>query len=140
MPEGLMDDFWSDPAMVADLHLTGEQRKRLQMHRSHRKLALIDSGADALKGFVWLSSILDAEPFDDAAMRTAERTSHAAVRLSERRRDGGHPRRVLSPSNSPSCVLCARRSWRQRQQAGPACQSLAIPENPPPSLTQPIPR
>jgi Spy/CpxP family protein refolding chaperone len=44
-----------------------EQRAKLQKASTAQQLALIDDGADAMKSFVRLSAIVDAEPFDEAA-------------------------------------------------------------------------
>lgn len=51
-PEGLLDQFWNDPAITAELHLTDRQRKQLQDAALTQQLALIDGGADALKAIV----------------------------------------------------------------------------------------
>ena len=68
-PAGLFDEFWNDPALTAELHLTDGQRKQLKDAALTQRLALIDGGADALKAFTRLSAILDADQLDDAAYK-----------------------------------------------------------------------
>jgi Spy/CpxP family protein refolding chaperone len=70
-PQGMFDEFWNDPEIVKQLELTPEQKTQLQQAAMAQKLALVDSGAGALKSFVLLSAIVDAEPFDEAAYQKA---------------------------------------------------------------------
>jgi Spy/CpxP family protein refolding chaperone len=68
-PDGLLDEFWNDPAYTSELHLTDSQRKQLQEAMLAERLSLIDRGADCMKALLRLSAILEAEPFDDAAYK-----------------------------------------------------------------------
>jgi Spy/CpxP family protein refolding chaperone len=68
-PEGLFDDFWTDPAMAAELRLNDAQRKQLQDAALTQRLSLVDSGAEILKAFLKVAASLDAEPFDEAAYK-----------------------------------------------------------------------
>jgi Spy/CpxP family protein refolding chaperone len=66
---GLLDQFWNDPNFTAELHLTDVQRKQLKDAALTQRLALIDSGADALKAFTRLSALLEADQLDNAAYK-----------------------------------------------------------------------
>ncbi len=66
---GLFDQFWNDPACIAELHLTDAQRKQLKDASLTQSLSLIDRGADALKAFTRLSALLEADQLDDAAYK-----------------------------------------------------------------------
>ena len=67
LPEGLMDNWWRDPATASRLHLTEEQKRQLETATLNQRLALIDAGADALKSLARLGPMLDAEKVDEAA-------------------------------------------------------------------------
>jgi Spy/CpxP family protein refolding chaperone len=69
LPKGLFDAFWDDPAMAAELQLTAAQKKQLRDAALKQQLAVIDGSADALKAFVQISAILNAEELDDAAYK-----------------------------------------------------------------------
>ena len=97
-PEGIFDEFWNDPATAGQLHLTDAQRKQLQDAALEQRLSLIDSGAEALKSFLKLSALLEAEPFDDAAYQRqlselSATTGKAVQNFGEM---AATPRRVLS--------------------------------------------
>jgi Spy/CpxP family protein refolding chaperone len=66
-PAALQGEFWKDPALVADLHLTQAQISALEQASLNTKLAAIDSGAGALKSFVQLQALLNADQVDQAA-------------------------------------------------------------------------
>jgi len=68
-PAGLFEQFWNDPTVAGELHLTDAQRKQLRDAALAQRLALIDSGADALKALAHLSALLDADQLDDAAYK-----------------------------------------------------------------------
>jgi Spy/CpxP family protein refolding chaperone len=98
-PEGLLDDFWSDPAMAAELRLSDAQRRQLQDAALTQRLSLVDSGAEILKGFLKVSASLDAEPFNEAAYKKhldelAASTGKAVQNVGE---IALAPRRVLTP-------------------------------------------
>lgn len=97
-PAGLLDPFWNDPALTAELHLTDVQRKQLQDAALTQRLALIDGGADALKALTRLSAILDADQLDDAAYK--QQLNSLAVATGKVVQDVGEmvvsPRRVLT--------------------------------------------
>jgi Spy/CpxP family protein refolding chaperone len=78
-PQGMFDEFWNDPEIAKQLELTDDQRKQLEEAATAQKLALVDSGAGALKSFVKLSALLDAEPFDEAAYQKASDELAAAT-------------------------------------------------------------
>lgn len=95
---GLLDQFWNDPAIVAELHLTDQQRKQLQDAALTQQLALIDGGAEALKAVVRLSALLDADQLDDTAYK--QQLSNLGAATGKVVQDFGEmvvaPRRVLS--------------------------------------------
>ncbi|HUO60584.1 MAG TPA: hypothetical protein VMU24_07930 [Candidatus Acidoferrales bacterium] len=68
-PAGLFDEFWTDPAVDSELHLTEAQRKQLREAALNQRLALIDAGADALKAFARLAAIYEVDQLDEAAYK-----------------------------------------------------------------------
>jgi Spy/CpxP family protein refolding chaperone len=113
---GLLDQFWNDPATVAELHLTDQQRKQLQDAALTQQLALIDGGADALKAVVRMSALLDADQLDDAAYK--KQLSNLAAATGKVVEDFGEmvgaPRRVLS-----------QEQWRKLQSIQKAKRAAA---------------
>jgi Spy/CpxP family protein refolding chaperone len=97
-PAGLFDQFWTDPACAAELHLTDLQRKQLQDAALTQRLSLIDGGADALKSLARLSALLEADQLDDAAYK--QQVDNLAVAAGKLVRNVGEmsvsPRRVLT--------------------------------------------
>jgi Spy/CpxP family protein refolding chaperone len=63
-PAALMSDWWNDPEVASELHLTQQQRQQLEQVSTNLKLTLIDAGATALKSYVRLQSLLDADQLD----------------------------------------------------------------------------
>ena len=95
---GLFEEFWNDPACIAELHLTDAQRKQLKDASLAQRLSLIDSGADALKAFTRLSTLLDEDQIDEATYKQqlealAAATGKVVVDLGEMTVS---PRRVLT--------------------------------------------
>ena len=113
---GLLEQFWNDPAIVAELHLTDQQRKQLQDAALTQQLALIDGGADALKAVVRMSAILDADQLDNAAYK--KQLSNLAAATGKVVEDFGEmvvaPRRVLS-----------QEQWRKLQSIQKAKRAAA---------------
>jgi Spy/CpxP family protein refolding chaperone len=137
-PEGFLDEFWNDSTVSAELHITSDQRKRLQDAAVAQRLALIDSGADALKGFVLLSSILETEPFDNAAYEKrlnelASTTGKAVQNLGEM---VVTPRRILTPEQWTK--LCSVR--KAKQAAARAAAKPTSQRKIPSSLSEPVQR
>ena len=97
-PAGLFEQFWNDPAITAELHLTDVQRKQLQDAALNQRLALIDGGADALKALARLSALLDADQLDDAAYK--QQLNNLSAATGKIVQDFGEmtvsPRRVLT--------------------------------------------
>jgi Spy/CpxP family protein refolding chaperone len=95
---GLFDQFWNDPAIAAELHLTDIQRKQLRDFALTQQLSLIDSGANALKALVRLSVLLEADQLDDPAYK--QQVNDLAAVAGKLVQDVGEmaatPRRVLS--------------------------------------------
>ncbi len=65
-PAALSSDWWNDPEIANELHLTEAQKKQLEQVNTNLKLTLIDAGATALKSYVRIQSLLDADQFDRA--------------------------------------------------------------------------
>jgi len=97
-PAGLFDQFWNDPAIVAELQLTDVQRKQLQDAALTQQLSLIDVGAEALKSLARLSALLQADQLDDAAYK--QQLNNLAAASGKLVQDVGEmivsPRRVLT--------------------------------------------
>jgi hypothetical protein len=66
-PAALTSEWWKDPEVALELHLTDAQIKTLQQASVNAKLSAIDAGANGLKSFVQLQSLLDADQVDQAA-------------------------------------------------------------------------
>src|SRR5438045_3481515 len=66
-PAALSTDWWNNPEVANDMHLTEAQKKQLEQVSTNIKLTLIDAGATGLKSYVRLQSLLDNDPFDRAA-------------------------------------------------------------------------
>ncbi len=66
-PAALSTDWWNDPEVANELRLTETQKRQLEQVSTNLKLTLIDAGASALKSYVRLQSLLDADQFDKAA-------------------------------------------------------------------------
>jgi len=120
-PAGLFDQFWTDPACAAELHLTDVQRKQLQDAALTQRLSLIDGGADALKALARLSALLEADQLDDAAYK--QQLNNLAIAAGKLVQDAGEiavsPRRVLTVEQ-----------WRKLQslqRAKRAAGSSAVP-------------
>jgi Spy/CpxP family protein refolding chaperone len=97
-PAGLFDEFWTDPAINAELHLSDTQRKQLRDAALNQRLALIDAGADALKALARISAVYEADQLDDAAYKRevnalANATGKVVQDLGEM---AAAPRRVLT--------------------------------------------
>ena len=97
-PAGLFDQFWNDPAIAAELHLTEAQRRQLQAAALAQQLSLIDGGADGLKALARLSALLDADQLDDAAYK--QQINNLAAVAGKLVQDVGDmaaaPRRILT--------------------------------------------
>ena len=83
MPPGMnLDQFWKNPEMVNELHLTDAQIKQLEQASLQQHLALIDNFADGMKAYVRLRALLDAGQFDQAAAgQQVDALAAAASRL-----------------------------------------------------------
>ena len=135
-PAGLFDQFWNDPACASQLHLTDDQRKQLQAASLTQRLSLIDGGADAMKAFVKLSAILEAEPLDDAAyQKQLDEFAAASGKLVQSLGTMAvTPRRVLSTEQWNKL-----RSLQRAKQAA-SRTSASTSRRIPSSLSQPIQR
>ena len=81
-PAALSTDWWNNPEVANDMHLTEAQKKQLEQVSTNIKLTLIDAGATGLKSYVRLQSLLDTDPFDRAAFnQELDAASAAASRL-----------------------------------------------------------
>jgi len=81
-PAALSTDWWNNPEIANDMHLTEAQKKQLEQVSTNIKLTLIDAGATGLKSYVRLQSLLDTDPFDRAAFnQELDAASAAASRL-----------------------------------------------------------
>ncbi len=65
-PAALSSDWWNDPEIANELRLTEAQKKQLEQVNTNLKLTLIDAGATALKSYVRIQALLDADQFDRA--------------------------------------------------------------------------
>jgi Spy/CpxP family protein refolding chaperone len=65
-PAALTTDWWNNPEMANELRLTQQQKQQLEQVSTNLKLTLIDAGATALKSYVRLQALLDADQFDRA--------------------------------------------------------------------------
>lgn len=66
-PAALMSDWWNNPEVANELHLTQPQKQQLEQVSTNLKLTVIDAGATALKSYVRLQAQLDADQLDRAA-------------------------------------------------------------------------
>ncbi len=81
-PAALMSDWWNNPEVANELHITAAQKKQLEQVSTNLKLTMIDAGATALKSYVRLQSLLDADQFDRAAYnQELDTASGAAAKL-----------------------------------------------------------
>jgi Spy/CpxP family protein refolding chaperone len=123
-PAGLLDEFWNDPACVAELHLTDTQRKQLKDAALTQRLSLIDGGADALKAIAHLSALLEADQLDEAAYK--QQLSKLAGATGKVVEDVGEmaasPRRVLT--------LEQWRKLQSWQKAKKVAAQVAVPARP----------
>ncbi len=78
-PAALTTDWWNNPEIANDMHLTEAQKKQLEQVSTNVKLTLIDAGATGLKSYVRLQSLLDTDPFDRAAFNQELDTASAAA-------------------------------------------------------------
>jgi Spy/CpxP family protein refolding chaperone len=128
-PAGLFEQFWNDQDCAAELHLTDVQRKQLQDAALTQQLSLIDGGADALKAFVHLSALLDADPFDDAAYK--QQLNNLAVATGKIVQDFGEmtvsPRRVLTMDQWRKLQSLQRAKKAAAKSAVPPRQSATHP-------------
>jgi Spy/CpxP family protein refolding chaperone len=124
-PAGLLDQFWDDPAITAELHLTDQQRKQLQDAALTQRLALIDGGADALKAVAHLSAILEADQLDDLAYK--QQLNNLAAASGKVIQDLGEmvvsPRRVLTPEQWKKLQTLKREKRVAAHSATPSHQS-----------------
>jgi Spy/CpxP family protein refolding chaperone len=141
LPKGLFDPFWDDPAIVAELQLTASQKKQLREAALKQQLAVIDGGADAMKAFVHISAILDAEELDDAAYKQQlDKLSAASGKVIH---DIGEmvvtPRRILSPEQYQK-LKSLQRAKREaaREKINDAVRPNQKRSEIPPSLTSPL--
>lgn len=140
-PDGFFDEFWKDPAIADQLHLSDEQRKQLQDAALTQRLALIDSGAEAFKAFLKLSAALDAEPYDDAAYNRqlselAAATGKAVQNVGEM---AAAPRRILTTEQWAK-LQSIKRAKKAAAAAAKAVPKTAPQPRIPPSLQQPMER
>jgi len=129
-PQGMFDEFWKDPAIVKQLGLTPEQSTQLQQAATSQKLALVENGAGALKSFVLLSAIVDAEPFNEAAYQKAsdELAATTAKTVQSLAEMVAARRRILSPEQFTMlrALQKAKREASKREAAAAAsCDSPA---------------
>jgi Spy/CpxP family protein refolding chaperone len=81
-PAALTSDWWNDPEIANELHLTDAQKKQLEQVSTNMKLTLIDAGATGLKSYVKLQMLLDADQFDrNAYNQELDGAASAATRL-----------------------------------------------------------
>ncbi len=78
-PAALSMDWWNNPDIANELRLTDAQKKQLEQVSTNLKLTLIDAGATALKAYVRLQSLLDADQLDRATYSREVDTAAAAA-------------------------------------------------------------
>ncbi len=78
-PAALMSDWWNDPEVANELHLTPAQKQKLEQASTNLKLTMIDAGATAMKSYVRLTSQLDADQVDSAAFNQDLNAASAAA-------------------------------------------------------------
>ena len=147
-PAGLFDQFWNDPTVAGELHLTDVQRKQLRDARLTQRLSLIDGGADALRAVARLAALLEADQLDDAAYK--QQVNNLAAAAGRLVQDLGemvvNPRRVLTVEQwrklqrlqrakraevRPSSIPRRRRPPRRRDRArSPAGVHESAPREP----------
>jgi Spy/CpxP family protein refolding chaperone len=118
-PAGLFDEFWTDPAVDAELHLSEAQRKQLREAALNQRLELIDAGADALKSFARLAAIYEADQLDEGAYK---REVNALANVSGKVvQDLGEmaatPRRVLTPEQWRKLEAIRRAKQAERRSS-----------------------
>ena len=65
-PMEMLGQWWKNPEVASELRLTEAQIKQLDQAHLTTRLALIDSGADALKALTRAQAALEADQFDEA--------------------------------------------------------------------------
>jgi Spy/CpxP family protein refolding chaperone len=135
LPAGFLDQFWDDPSITAELHLTDQQRKQLQDAALTQQLALIDGGADALKAVARLSALLAADQLDDLAYK--QQLNNLAAASGKVIQDLGEmvvsPRRVLTPEQWKKLQALKREKKQMAVHSAAPSHS-----SPPRSLTVPM--
>ena len=120
-PAGLFDQFWNDPAVAGELHLTDVQRKQLRDARLTQRLSLIDGGADALRAVARLAALLEADQLDDAAYKQQVNNLAAAA--------GGLVQNLGEMVVNPRRVLTVEQ-WRKLQSLQRAKRAEVRPPAP----------
>jgi Spy/CpxP family protein refolding chaperone len=132
-PEGLLDQFWQDPAIASELRLTDSQKKQLEDASLSQRLGLIDAAADALKSLAHLDALLKADQLDEAGYKQhVDLLAAAAARVVKDLGDmAAAPRRVLT-----------QEQWKKLQtirRARPRPAPWAAPSSRPGAATTPRP-
>ena len=82
IPHVLMGDWWRDPEVINELHLTEAQRNQLEQASVNLKLSLISAAANGAAALVKAESDLNSEQLDEAAYTQQVNTlSDAAAKL-----------------------------------------------------------
>jgi Spy/CpxP family protein refolding chaperone len=82
IPHALMGNWWRDPTVINELHLTEAQRNQLEQASVNLKLALIGAGANGATALVKAESALNSEQVDQAAYtQQVNALADAAARL-----------------------------------------------------------
>jgi Spy/CpxP family protein refolding chaperone len=127
----LFDQWWKDPSITDELHLSAAQKKQLDDLTLAQRLALIDAGANGLKAFTRLSTLLDAEPMDESAYQQqlgdlAAATGRLVQTLGER---AITPRRVLTSEQWKKLVAlqAARKAGSGPSTVRPGAKEFSSP-------------
>ena len=120
-PRALSGDWWRDPEIVNELHLSDAQRKQLEQVSLTMKLSLINAAATAATAVVKGESALNGDQLDESAYN--QQVTTAADAASKLAKDIGGTllamRKILTPEQWRKLESMRRRAPEARRQAMP---------------------
>lgn len=120
-PRALTDNWWRDPEVMNELHLTDAQRKQLEQTSVNMKLSVIGALATGASAFVKGESALNADQVDEAVYN--QQVTAAADAASKLVKDAAGTmlamRKILSGEQWRKLESMRRRAPEARRQAMP---------------------
>ena len=120
-PRALTDNWWRDPEVMNELHLTDAQRKQLEQTSVNMKLSVIGALATGASAFVKGESALNADQVDEAVYN--QQVTAAADAASNLVKDAAGTmlamRKILSGEQWRKLESMRRRAPEARRQAMP---------------------